>query len=205
MRLSRIVLSAGMVVLGAGVGRADPILFINDYEGFVEAAGDVQTIDFETLPDGSPSYCDALITPEFNYTDQGVTFFSEAPRLIIAGSEITGFRLCACPLQSNDPNRNWIIAELVEPAWAVGYFFGARSILSAFDGAGTLIESINYNGTGGGNFLGIVSDNPIASVTADEGINIASTDSFVFAPIPEPATVMFLTLGAVMVIRRRHH
>ena len=74
MHILRIILSAGIVVLGAGAAWADPILFINDYEGFAEAAGDVQTIDFETLPDGSPTMGAEEITPDFNYTAQGVTF-----------------------------------------------------------------------------------------------------------------------------------
>ena len=204
MHISRIILSAGIVAMAAVFAQADPILFVNDYEGFVEAAGDVQTIDFETLPDGSPSEFGVEITPEFNYTDQGVTFFSQAPRLMIVGSEETGFDLGAYPEQSNDPTRNWIIAEPVEPALALGYFFGGHSTLSAFDSEGALIETVTFAAGGPGLFLGIVVDSEIAWATADDGDNTASIDSFLFTPISEPATLILLTLGAVMVIRRRH-
>jgi hypothetical protein len=203
MHVSRIILSAGIVALGAEFAQAGPILFINDYEGFVEAAGDVQTIDFETLPDWSPSYSGALITPEFNYTDQGVTFFSQAPRLEIVGNSEGGFGLCACPEQSSDPTRNWIIAELVQPAWAVGYFFPGTSMLSAYDATGNFIAGASFTGGGNGFFLGVVSDVPIASATADRGWNSEMIESFLFTPVPEPATLILLTLGAVTVIRRR--
>jgi len=201
MHVSRIILSAGIVALGAGAAWADPILFVNDYEGFVEAAGDVQTIDFETLPDGSPSIPGTEITPDFNYTDQGVAFSPAVPRLWILGSP-GGFYLDADSYPSFE--RNWMIADLVIPAWAVGIFFPSSTSLSVFDENDALIASASYQGGGSGKFLGIVSDLPIVSAIGDKGSSSQVFESFVFAPIPEPTTVMLLTLGAVMVIRRRH-
>jgi len=40
-----------------------------DLNTFLATAGNVNEIDFETLPDGSTSVVFAEITPEFNYTD----------------------------------------------------------------------------------------------------------------------------------------
>ncbi|HNQ24970.1 MAG TPA: hypothetical protein PKK06_17975 [Phycisphaerae bacterium] len=107
---------AGVVVLGAArtpAARADVVWYVNDYPGFVTAVGEgLQVIDFETLPDGSPSYAGALITPEFNYTDQGATFSSPRPVLGISGS-VLGHSLEADSYPYHP--RNWITAELVGP------------------------------------------------------------------------------------------
>ena len=48
--------------------RAGPVTTFTDLDSFLEAAGDVREIDFETLPDGTPSTSGTLITPDFNYT-----------------------------------------------------------------------------------------------------------------------------------------
>lgn len=199
MRLFWIISGVGLLAAAAGDVSADPVFFVGHYEKFVEAAGDVQTIDFETLPDGSPSYCDALITPEFNYTNQGVTFFSQAPRLQIVGSSDTGFDLGAVPLQSDDQTRNWIIGELVDPAYAVGYSFGGNTMLSAFDEAGALIGSVSAQM---GDFVGVVSDTEIALITCDPGETSAHMAAFVFAPVPEPASLVIITVGGIALVAR---
>ena len=64
------------VVIGLGLPGAVRAGFVTytDVDEFRAAAGNVQEIDFELLPDGSPSVDGTLITPDFNYTDQGVTF-----------------------------------------------------------------------------------------------------------------------------------
>ena len=82
MRFTRIVLSTVVGVSLAGNASADVVTF-TDLDAFLEAAGDVQEIDFETLPDGTPSVRFTPITLEFNYTDQGVTFSSPLPTLQI--------------------------------------------------------------------------------------------------------------------------
>ena len=72
MCTSRLLTAGILCLLLSAVVHGSPLIFIDDYEGFVEAAGgEVQVIDFETLPDGSPSYAGAEITSEFNYTHPG--------------------------------------------------------------------------------------------------------------------------------------
>ena len=150
MHVSRIILSAGMVALGAGFAQAEPILFVNDYEGFVAAAGDVQTIDFETLPDGSPTMGAEEITPDFNYTAQGVTFSPHLdigePPLHLSGNSIMGFQLTADSYPSFE--RNWMIADLVAPAFSVGVYFPAEMTLSIFDVDQVLITNVSLGGGG---------------------------------------------------------
>jgi hypothetical protein len=188
---------AGLLAV-AGVARADPILFINDYEGFVAAAGDLQTIDFETLPDGSAAMGGEEITPEFNYTDQGVTFSSPRPTMYILGNP---FDLAVDSYPSFE--RNWLVAELVIPAWAVGIFFPSSTTLSAFDENNGLVASASYQGGGSGRFLGIVSDIPIASAVGDKGSSFQVFESFHFTPIPEPGTLAFLGLAGVVLSCKR--
>ncbi len=109
-----------------------------DVDAFRAAAGNVNEIDFELLPDGSPSVDETFITPEFNYTDQGVTFSSPFPELFVAGSPGI-FELGAHFPDTS--GRNWIIADLVTPAWAVGIFFPGGTTLSIFDVNQDLIGS----------------------------------------------------------------
>ena len=103
---------------------AGVISFLNDYEGWLEAAGGVaQEIDFETLPNGDPSQAGFPITEHFNYTDQGVTF-SAVPTdidifLFIGGNDVSGFDLGA-----DGPSFEvGIVSTFVEPAFAAGVFF----------------------------------------------------------------------------------
>ncbi len=193
---------AVMVILLAATARAGPVTVFTDLDAFLEAAGDVQEIDFETLPDGSPSFSGALITPEFNYTDQGVFFSSAAPILQIAGNPISGFNLRAGTNESGGP-RNWIIAELVVPATTVGVLFPGSTSLSVFDGQGELMAGGVFGFGGQHQFGGFVSDVPIAFVVVDGGIEVQSIQSFLFTPIPEPATLLLLASGSVILFRRR--
>ena len=140
MRTVSILVSTGPVMLLAAVASAGPVTFTN-LDAFLEATDDVREIDFETLPDGSPSVADTLITPDFNYTDQGVTYSSPYPVLAITAPIMgSGF-----PLSASTPDttaRNWIIADLVTPAYAVGIVFPGTTTLSAFDADMQLIASI---------------------------------------------------------------
>jgi len=52
MRTPGLLLLAITTVASA---HGDVLTFENDYPGFVDAAGPLSMIDFETLPDGSPS------------------------------------------------------------------------------------------------------------------------------------------------------
>lgn len=193
---------AATAIWTAGTARGGTFqAFVNDFDGFVEAAGEVTIIDFETLPDGNRAFSGALITPEFNYTDLGVTFSTQAPRLNISGNPISGFNLCACPEQSNDPNRNWIIADFVDSVSAVGFFYGGRSTLTIFNEFEIDFANVGFAGSGSGFFVGLVSEDPIAFATADAGRNSEIINSFAFAPIPEPATLVLFGIGAAAVIR----
>ncbi|MBU0718486.1 MAG: PEP-CTERM sorting domain-containing protein [Planctomycetes bacterium] len=188
----------------ASAAQAGEVLtFLNDYEGFLEAAGEVQTIDFETLPDGSPSYAGADITPDFNYTSQGATFLSPVPVLEIRGNPVSGFGLTADSYPSNE--RNWIIVDLDVPASAIGLFYPSVTTVSAFDAEGALIASETFGGLGSV-FHGIMSETPIASATIDRNTTSESIHSFYLTPIPEPASVLLLGFGSlVLLCRKRPH
>ena len=184
----------------AAPARAGPVQTFTDLDDFLAAAGDVREIDFETLPDGSPSYFGAEITPEFNYTDQGAIFSSPLPRLQISMSGGGDFVLTTVTPTSK---RNWIIADFVTPAWAVGIVFPGGTTLSAFDAEDQLIGSIFGGGSGGGHFMGIVSDVPIASATGDRGSSGDIWQTFYSTPIPEPASLLLLASGVAVVLRPR--
>jgi len=196
----RTLAMANVVALGAA--RADVVWYVNDYPGFVAAVGDgLHVIDFETLPDGSPSYAGAVITPDFNYTHLGATFYPHYdPGLYIFGNEVTGFELVAesYPL----PERNWIIADLVAPGSAVGTFYGFHAILSAYDPAGQLLGTVAHTWPGM-HFIGIVSDVPIAYATVDRESTFALSGAFLFADVPEPSTVILLLIAGVGIVERK--
>ena len=197
------LLTGGIVgLLLAATAQGSPLTFIDDYEGFVEAApGEVRSIDFETLPDGSPSYPSAVITPEFNYTHLGATFLPHHdPGLYIFGNDMTDFHLNADSYP--DGGRTWIIAQLVEPASAVGTYFVSSCTFSAYSEDGELLAQVLHGG-GGTRFVGFISHTPIAYATMDRGTYYASSDEFFFAAVPEPSSgALVLALGMVCVARR---
>lgn len=202
MSFPRIIIGIAFLLPFATAIRAGPLTF-TDLDAFLQAAGDVREIDFETLPDGSPSFSGALITAEFNYADQGAFFSPAAPILQIAGNPISGFNLRAGRDGSGGP-RNWIIAELVEPALAVGILFPGFTRLSVFGADNQeLIATGDFGGGGLGLFAGFVSEIPIGYAIMDTGIEVESIHSFLFVPIPEPATLVLVALGALMLPRRR--
>ena len=192
----------GMGILGfwAGPGFGQVQTFENDFAGWAAAAGAFSTIDFETLPDGSPSAAGTPITDAFNYTGQGATFSSPEDDLRIGGNQTNGF-----DVRSPSPaaGLNHIRADLLMPAFSVGYTSGGDLSLDAFDLDGELIVSAFLDGRGGPFFLGIVSDTPIAYVIMDESGGGAVIDDFRFASVPEPGTAGLLALGAAWVLRRR--
>ncbi len=181
--------------------RAGPVTTFTDLEAFLAAAGDVQEIDFETLPDGSPSFTDALITLDFNYTDQGVTFSSPFPVLRIGNPHLGLFDLEVYHQDSSA--HNWIIADFVTPAFAVGIVYPGDTTLSAFDADEQLIASVSGAHSGAGWFLGVVSDAPIASMTQDRDSSGEIMQSFLFTPVPEPGTLLLFAVGLGALMRRR--
>lgn len=196
-----VIICVAITILCCSTAQAGVVTF-TDYNAFLEAAGDVHVIDFETLPDGSPSVADTLITPDFNYTDQGVTFSSPFPELFIREQNEGEFALSAFHIESSA--RNWIIADLVTPASAIGIFFPGNTALTILDLNEQIIISIEGGGSGSGWFLGIVSDTPISSAIGDRGASFQSFESFVFSPIPEPGTMILLALGVFAILYRRN-
>jgi hypothetical protein len=176
------------------------VTFLNDYPGFLAGAGDVRIIDFETLPDGSSSHVGVPITPDFNYTSLGVTFSSPTGDPFISGNPVSGFGLGA---DGYPDTRTWITATLTPPASAIGCFGPGFEFLSVYDGAGKRLAEGVVPGDGGDWFVGFVSDVPIASVVADLGGTHAGVQTFVFTPVPDPATLFLLLAGAVAAVRRR--
>ncbi len=188
----------GLAVTAAGRVEAGVVTY-TDIDAFLAAADDAREIDFETLPDGSPSVSGTEITPEFNYTGQGVTFSSAAPPLRIL---LTGELFYLTAGIASEP-RNWIIADLVTPAWAVGVAFPGSTTLSVFDTKEHLLGSIDHGGSGVGFFAGIVSDEPIAFATADSGTSGEVIGSFLFTPVPEPTTLVMVGVCTVILFLRR--
>ena len=176
--------------------------FVDDFEGFVEAAGPgLLEIDFETLPDGSPSEGGTPITKDFNYTEQGVFFWPPVPEMKIVGNEVSGFSLSANSELGIETT--WITADLIVPAFAVGTFFGGDTTLSAFDEDGNLIVTESFFGSGSGHFVGIVSDTPIAFSMNESFTNLEAIESYLFVPVPEPGTVVLSALAAGALCCRR--
>jgi len=193
----------GLLVVAAGA-RAGPVWFENDYEGWAAAAtaagGIVQTIDFETLPDGRPSIAGTRITPDFNYTAQGVTFASPVNLPFIEGNVVSTFGLGVDSSPSLD--RNWIIADLVQPASAVGVVHPAGTILSIFDEDGNLLGRRLF-GVPGPFFFGVISDIAIALSTSDRGGSGEGIGDYSFVAIPDVSTGILLLVGAAAAIARR--
>jgi len=193
-----VVLIVPILLLGAAT-RADVLTFENDYAGFVEAAGPLSEIDFETMPDGQPTEVTVELTEDFNYDDEGVHFSAPYPYPFFAGNPWTGLQLW---VEQNGQD-TWIIADLVAPATAVGAFFPGSTELCVFDSAGTEIACEFFSDPGEGNFIGMVSDVPIHSATFASGADIEAIDGFVFSPVPEPGTLVLLASGLALTVRRK--
>lgn len=194
-----IAASAGFWLSYCSSGSAAIQTFVNDFAGFQAAAGPLSVIDFETLPDGSPSVAGTAITASFNYDMQGAHFTAPAGGPNVSGNTTNGFNLTSLvPF----PQRSWIDAELSVPAGAVGIFFPGGTRLFVYDASDQLIAWASYNSSGSGFFLGIVSAVPIRSARIDRGTNGELIQSFYFAPIPEPGAGLFLVLSGAVIYRR---
>lgn len=195
--------SAVLLLAASGVVHAGTIqTFINDYDGFLAAAGSVQTLDFETLPDGTPTVGGTLITPEFNYTAEGVTFSSPIPRLVMAGNPDLGFGLRAMAFSGD--LHTWIDAAFVVPVSAAGVFFPGNTEFTLFENAGGLLGM--FDAPSGGipySFFGVISDVPIARLIGDRGTSGESWEAMVFQPIPEPGPLTLVSLGTASTLAMR--
>lgn len=174
------------------------VVTFTDINAFRAAAGSLTEIDFTITPDGSPTPLDTPIalTPEFNFTDWGVTFLSPVPELRMMASSSGGGMLFAVSQKSSI--RDWIIAEFEPSAFAIG-ITTSWGILSVFDADSALLAEVpSVDG-----FAGVVSDTPVAYAIIDRNDNGVSISSLLFQPVPEPATLLLMVAGAWIVARRR--
>lgn len=193
-------LLAILTLLPAGWARGDVQLFVNDYAGFVQSAGPLSVIEFETRPDGLPWNGTEIINDTFNYDAHGVHFSAPLGNLIIGGNESSGFDL-RVSVPSNQ--HTWITADLIIPAYAVGAHFGGHTTLCVFDEGLASIGCVENDTGGAGLFVGIVSDVPIARAVFDRGGPGESIQDFLLTPIPEPSAALLLIAGAGWLSRAR--
>jgi len=129
-----------------------------------------------------------------------VDFFSHNPDLFIGGNNIGGgFHLTARQRESGGP-RNWIIAELLEPATAIGVLFPGSTTIEILNVSGFFLGDWVWGGSGQF-FFGVISDDPIGTVIIDRGIEVEVIESFYFSPVPEPATLLLLGMGTLVLLR----
>jgi hypothetical protein len=204
MRFRRVgVLLLSVFTLALFVARAPAgIVSYTDIDEFRAAAGPLVEIDFETLPDGNPSFFGARITPEFNYSDLGVEFFSHIPELYINGSP-GGFGLRAGPFDTSTGPPNWLIADLVIPATAVGIFFPGDTTIVLFNESNKFMGNW-ASGESGLSFFGVVANgDPIGSMIVNRGDDFETITSFHFTPIPEPSGAILMLFGVAALIFKR--
>ena len=65
------------------------------------------------------------------------------------------------------------------------------------------VAIVTGGGSGGGFFLGMISDTPIAWAITDRGGSTEVLESFLFTPVPEPTTILPVAVGAAALLRRR--
>lgn len=184
--------------LAAVNARAGIVVFDNIDE-FRAAAGPLVEIDFSVLPDGTPTPSSGQfpLTPDFNYSDWGVTFSSPRADLHVLGHP-DGSSLVAI---SKSSLRNWIDVGLSPDVFAVAFkdasVFGPY--LSIYDGDDMLLSEVRaMNG-----FIGIVSDVPIHLARIDDHSNVAAIGTLLFHPVPEPNTLALLIIGALGFAKRK--
>jgi hypothetical protein len=184
------------------LGNVPVCSIVNSPGEFIASAGGVaglRLIDFETGPDGLPSYPGEIITPSFNYTDLGVTFTAPIGVMRISGP--SGGRGLLVDTLPPFPH-TWIDARFETSTNAAGIWYSGGTSLYAYDLHDTLLGQITYSAPGGAWFLGITSDIPIARVVADRNAGLESIADFVFNS-PESRTLSLLLLGSPMLLRHR--
>jgi hypothetical protein len=184
------------------LGNVPVCTIVNSPNEFIASAGGVaglRLIDFETGPDGLPSYPGEIITPSFNYTNLGVMFNVPTGVLRIVSS--AGTR----SLDAETPppfTPTWIEASFVYPTNGAGIWYPGGTTLYAYDSENSLLGQVSYSAPGGKWFLGIISDTPIARIVANRNGGFESIADFVFNT-PEPTTISLLSVGMLMLICRR--
>ncbi len=175
-------------------GPAPVCPIVNNLIYFLNTAGPIRLLDFETWPDGTPTQTGQYVTPQQNYTPLGVTFYPRVGPLRIGGA--AGGR--GLDVFQNDPRiRDWIEGEFVVPTHAVGWTAAGHTTLYAYDSLGGLITQVSVSG--GDFFIGLLSDTPIARVVADRGGSLELIDNFYFNSVPEPLGAWLLGAGWLLV------
>ena len=85
------------------------------------------------------------------------------------------------------------------------FFENGPSLLTAYDESNNVLWSDTFTPPGRGQFIGLISDTPIARLTSNNGRAWYGFDNIAFGaetPIPEPATFL-LTAAALLALRRR--
>ncbi len=167
------------------IARGETVSYINDFPAWQAAVGDYESIDFETMPDGSDSIAGTEITPEFNYTDQHVTYSvlcegdCEEYSLIIAGNPVGGFSVRAMgDFFSSDVVT--IRADLDNAYAAVGVFFPGGTTVSAYNESDELLGTATYSSGGEGFFIGFTTDEPIAYTLQTRNYDAEDCSEYVF-------------------------
>jgi len=167
--------------------------------GFFSPGDTATLIDFQTLPDGTPSFGGAAITSAFNYVLQGAFFSSAFPSLFVSGNNQVGFALTA--FTSSPIANNLITAQLTNPERGVGVSVSGNSALFAYDAQNVLIASASHFQANGAFFLGVKSNTPIARVVVNNGSNSNTIDNFTLIHVPEPTSAALLVLALPVVAR----
>lgn len=182
---------------------AGVIAYLNDYTGFQAAAGALEVIDFETLPDGNTSHAGIPITNAYNYDAFGAHFSAPLGTILTQGSPgMNPLQGIGIRVEVSFPNLTWITCELTEPASAIGVFFPGNTTVRCYDTNGTLLASPWLNGSGN-QFIGVVSDVPIAHVVVDRQARHSAMSAFLFTPVPEPATFGLILIGITLLQAKR--
>lgn len=157
---------------------------------------------FQFWPDGSATIPGQQLTPDMNFTSIGVTFSAQIgyPFIRAYGPSFQYRGLEANTGGTFQPD--WIIADFVTPASAIGIYFPGGTTIYAYDSNGALIGDGSYYFSGSDLFLGVASDTPIARAIINRGSDTESVDSFGFNIVPEPALGLVLGLAAPISARR---
>lgn len=172
--------------------------YVNDYAGFLDVTGEAAVIDFETLPNGSPSIVGTPITASFNYDGQGAHFTGMDTVPIISGNPVAGYGLRAGV--ENSWERTWVIADLMAATNAVGVFVPVGTRLCAFAADGLQLGCVAYFAPLEIPFIGLVAEQRIAQVVINRGGPSQTLLSFHYSRVPEPTCVALL---CVFVATRR--
>jgi len=204
-----------MVIAFAAAAGAGLIYYENEAQYMFALWGqEVTWVNFDYLPNGTPLATGAPLTG-LEWASQHVVFSSAGNTLATAAPGIGGASSrpnTLAVVNSGSPYDSLLIT-FTDPAVAAGLTFigpdfadqGDRIIVRATDGTIMAEMPMSYAGmaTPGidiGFFAGFISDTPIGSI---EFLRIASEgdpiryDNLIFQPVPEPAAMLILAVGAV--------